>query len=321
MPRKIRPKVSPVLSGTDGYLTRESFHTRFSATGRCVEKISTKETIMVASSLLRVLAAVGVATITSAVAPTHTLTSRRAVISGGAAVAAFGQRQRAVAAPQLRPFDWSALWQGTTDTAPKQSLTPSGVADVLRHDLADGKYILTGALTPSIFTDACHFEDPNNAVDGTAKYRRAVSLLFDPQESSLDLLSLRVGADGTTIEADYVASGTLKLPWRPRISAWSGHVVYTLNSDGLIASQVDVWNITRLDALRQTFTPGKTSSAASAAECDDACRSRIAERRALFEQSRTTSDRQKILDLSRQRAALYNTTFRGASCIPGVPCL
>jgi hypothetical protein len=55
--------------------------------------------------------------------------------------------------------------------------------------------------------------------------------------------------------------------------------------------------------------------------CDDACRARIAERRLLFEQSRTTNDRQKILDLSRQRAALYNTSFRGASCIPGVPCL
>ena len=60
---------------------------------------------------------------------------------------------------------------------------------------------------------------------------------------------------------------------------------------------------------------------ASAAECDAECKQRIADRRKLFEQSRTTSDRQKILDLSRQRAALYNTTFQGASCIPGIPCL
>ena len=244
------------------------------------------------------------------------------------------RRADAVSAPEparggsLGPFDWSALWgAGTRDTAPKQKgLSASAISDTLRRDLADGKYILTGDLTPSIFTDDCHFEDPNNAVDGLAKYRWAVSLLFDPEESSLELLSLRVGGSGTTIEADYLASGTLKLPWRPQISGWSGHVVYTLDSDGLIASQVDVWNITRLDALRQTFSPGKKSvvpmpSAASAAECDDACRERIAERRALFEQSRTTSDRQKILDLSRQRAALYNTTFRGASCIPGVPCL
>ncbi|EOD35472.1 hypothetical protein EMIHUDRAFT_98494 [Emiliania huxleyi CCMP1516] len=60
--------------------------------------------------------------------------------------------------------------------------------------------------------------------------------------------------------------------------------------------------------------------ASSAAECDEACARRIAERRALFEQSRTTADRSVILELSRQRAALYNTTFRGASCVPGLPC-
>ena len=61
--------------------------------------------------------------------------------------------------------------------------------------------------------------------------------------------------------------------------------------------------------------------AADESACDTACKQRVADRRALFEQSRTTSDRQKILDLSRQRAALYNTTFKGASCIPGIPCL
>jgi hypothetical protein len=56
------------------------------------------------------------------------------------------------------------------------------------------------------------------------------------------------------------------------------------------------------------------------AECDEACKQRIVDRRALFEQSRTTSNRQTILDLSKQRAALYNTTFQGASCVPGLPC-
>ena len=78
-----------------------------------------------------------------------------------------------------------------------------------------------------------------------------------------------------------------------------------------------MWNITRVDAIRQTFTPPP----ASAAECDDACQARIAERRAIYLQSRTTTSRQEMFDLSRQRAALYNTTYRGASCVPGLPCL
>ena len=62
------------------------------------------------------------------------------------------------------------------------------------------------------------------------------------------------------------------------------------------------------------------AGAADGAACDENCQQRIADRRALFEQSRATSDRRIILDLSRQRAVMYNTTFQGASCIPGIPC-
>lgn len=60
-------------------------------------------------------------------------------------------------------------------------------------------------------------------------------------------------------------------------------------------------------------------------ECDDECIAKrkkiIAERRAMMMQARTTTKRQDMFDLSRQRATLYNTTYQGASCAPGVPCL
>lgn len=59
--------------------------------------------------------------------------------------------------------------------------------------------------------------------------------------------------------------------------------------------------------------------------CDDNCmrerRKRILERRAMMQQSRTNTKRSDMFELSRQRAALYNTTYQGASCPPGVPCL
>ena len=59
------------------------------------------------------------------------------------------------------------------------------------------------------------------------------------------------------IQATYVASGVLKLPWRPRISPWEGMITYSLDPQtGLIVDQTDVWNITRFDAIRQSFTPG-----------------------------------------------------------------
>ena len=54
-----------------------------------------------------------------------------------------------------------------------------------------------------------------------------------------------------------MASGVLKLPWRPAIAPWAGNITYTLDPQtGLVAAQTDVWNITRLDAIRQSFTPG-----------------------------------------------------------------
>ncbi|EOD41890.1 hypothetical protein EMIHUDRAFT_461024 [Emiliania huxleyi CCMP1516] len=131
------------------------------------------------------------------------------------------------------------------------------------RDLSEGRYILTGNLTSSLFADDCRFVDPNNAVDGLSRYRQALGFLFEPTRSQLDNVHVRVVAAGSgraTIEATYVASGELKLPWRPKISPWSGKISYDVSPvTGLVVAQTDVWNITRFDAIRQTFTPGSTS--------------------------------------------------------------
>eukprot|EP00933_Yihiella_yeosuensis_P039785 TRINITY_DN33953_c0_g1_i1.p1 TRINITY_DN33953_c0_g1~~TRINITY_DN33953_c0_g1_i1.p1 ORF type:complete len:277 (-),score=30.57 TRINITY_DN33953_c0_g1_i1:11-742(-) len=160
-----------------------------------------------------------------------------------------------------KPFEWSFLWNDASkrsgselNTRKSVGLPVTDVAAVLRDDLAVRKYILTGNLSSEVFSDECRFVDPNNAVDGLAKYRQALGFLFDPAESSLEVLDVRVAEGGQRIEADYIASGTIKLPWRPKIEPWKGHIEYTLNSEGLVVSQVDTWNITRFDAIRQTFT-------------------------------------------------------------------
>mmetsp|Transcript_49272 Transcript_49272/g.96388 ORF Transcript_49272/g.96388 Transcript_49272/m.96388 type:complete len:404 (+) Transcript_49272:64-1275(+) len=60
-------------------------------------------------------------------------------------------------------------------------------------------------------------------------------------------------------------------------------------------------------------------------ECDKECLARrkviIEERRAMMMQSRSTTRRQDMFELSRQRAMLYNTTYNGMDCVPGIPCL
>ena len=67
------------------------------------------------------------------------------------------------------------------------------------------------------------------------------------------------------------------------------------------------------------------SGSTSAVECDEECkeqrRRRIEERRAMMRQSRSTSSRQEVFELSKQRARLYGSDYKGANCIDGVPCI
>lgn len=67
------------------------------------------------------------------------------------------------------------------------------------------------------------------------------------------------------------------------------------------------------------------SGSTSAIECDEECkeqrRRRIEERRAMMRQSRSTSSRQEVFELSKQRARLYGSDYKGANCIDGVPCI
>ena len=51
-------------------------------------------------------------------------------------------------------------------------------------------------------------------------------------------------------------------------------------------------------------------------------KARLIERRKLMEASRSSNRRQSYLDLSKQRAQLYNTTYQGlSSCPNNIPCL
>ena len=193
-------------------------------------------------------------------------TRRAAILRAAALAASTCSTHEATAAVADTPFDWTLFWRGDDVGSSRPSmqkqrgLPPSEVAAILERDLRDNKYILTGQLTRSVFSDGCRFVDPNNAVDGLSKYTQALSLLFRPEQSTLEGVSVAVKSDRSggspvIIEADYTASGVLKLPWSPKIEPWAGHITYTLDADGLVVSQVDVWNITRWDALRQTFTP------------------------------------------------------------------
>lgn len=125
-----------------------------------------------------------------------------------------------------------------------------------------GSYIVTGDLAVDLFRDDCRFIDPTNRVDSLQQYQRALTILFDPATSRLDLLEpLRVvhvdgDNDVTTIQGRYRCRGTLKLPWRPQVAAFESDIVYTVDpATGLVAQQEQRWTKSAATALQETFTP------------------------------------------------------------------
>ncbi|GAB4818337.1 hypothetical protein N2152v2_005383 [Parachlorella kessleri] len=133
-------------------------------------------------------------------------------------------------------------------------LTVEQVKDILARDLSAGQYFVTGNLTREVFADDCQFKDPTNDVTGLSRYTKALGLLFDPEYSVVRLRSISV-AGPRTIEADYVSGGYLKFPWHPRVEPYEGHIIYTLNEEGLVQVQEQTWSKPAFEALRESFTP------------------------------------------------------------------
>lgn len=86
------------------------------------------------------------------------------------------------------------------------------------------------------------------------------------------------------------------------------------------------------DASPATTTTTTTATSASAsatpeedeivaAEAAATRKQRMIERRQLMDASRSSNNRQSYLDLSKQRAFLYNTTPKAITCPTKIPCL
>ena len=127
--------------------------------------------------------------------------------------------------------------------------------DIEKGATGKGGYPISGDLTPEIFRDDCRFVDPTNDVTSLAKYRKALTILFDPNESSVTLVKGPVVDEAKrTISATVRSVGTLQLPWRPKIEPWESYLVWKIDGDGLIEQQSQTWNVTATSALKQTFS-------------------------------------------------------------------
>lgn len=145
-------------------------------------------------------------------------------------------------------------------------LGPDEMARRLANDLVNGAtgkggYFISGDLSKELFRDDCIFEDPTNRVDSLSQYQKALTLLFDPDRSTVDLLGdglkVIINEEITTITGRLRSRGYLGvLPWKPYVTAYETNIVYTLDPrTGLVARQDQTWTKAASKALQETFTP------------------------------------------------------------------
>mmetsp|Transcript_18697 Transcript_18697/g.24679 ORF Transcript_18697/g.24679 Transcript_18697/m.24679 type:complete len:239 (-) Transcript_18697:376-1092(-) len=138
-------------------------------------------------------------------------------------------------------------------------LSVDTIREIIEQDFKEGKYFVTGKLTESIYKDDCLFIDPTTRVNSLEKYVKACEVLFDPENSQVDLLSLEI-VDETHLFAEWRLGGYLKFPWNPYVPPFTGTTLYTLDNSGLISKHEETWSISALDAVKYTVQPTKGPS-------------------------------------------------------------
>lgn len=108
--------------------------------------------------------------------------------------------------------------------------------------------------TYSIYAENVYFEDPMNQFRGIARYQKMIGFMSNWfNDIQLDLHD--ISQSGNMIKTRWTLSWSAPAPWKPRmaIPGWSE---LKLNTDGLINSHIDYWDISRLDVLKQLFQIG-----------------------------------------------------------------
>ena len=127
----------------------------------------------------------------------------------------------------LRQYTALAPLGTPTSTGDKLTgLSLNEIASRLSHDLVDGAngrggYFISGDISTQIFRDDCTFIDPTNSVSSLSRYQNALKILFDSEQSYVQLVEpLEIDESRREISARIRSGGVLQLPWRPRISSY-----------------------------------------------------------------------------------------------------
>jgi hypothetical protein len=109
--------------------------------------------------------------------------------------------------------------------------------------------------TYAIYDPQVYFRDPLNEFRGLDRYRRMIEGIGRwIEDIRLELQDIR--QTGSQIRTEWILSGALALPWRPRLCI-PGWTEMQINETGLIGSHVDYWRCSRWEVLLQMFRPGE----------------------------------------------------------------
>ncbi len=109
--------------------------------------------------------------------------------------------------------------------------------------------------TYSIYAEDVYFKDPLNEFRGVDRYKANIDLIgrwFEDIE--LEVRDLRKLED--TIHSEWTLYMNSPLPWKPRL-AIPGTSELKLNSQDLIISHIDYWDISPFDVFKQNILPQK----------------------------------------------------------------
>lgn len=109
--------------------------------------------------------------------------------------------------------------------------------------------------TYSIYAEDVYFKDPLNEFRGVDRYKQNINLIATWFEDiELEVRDLHQVED--TIESEWTLYMNSPLPWKPRL-AIPGTSELKLNSDNLIISHIDYWDISPFDVIKQNIFPQK----------------------------------------------------------------
>ncbi|MCL2923755.1 MAG: DUF2358 domain-containing protein [Trichodesmium sp. MAG_R04] len=105
--------------------------------------------------------------------------------------------------------------------------------------------------TYTIYAKNVYFKDPLNKFRGIDRYQKMIDFMNSWfNDIQLDLHD--ISQSGNVIKTRWTLGWTAPVPWKPRmaIPGWSE---LKLNTDGLINSHIDYWDISWFNVLKQLF--------------------------------------------------------------------